>query len=251
MNTITNGSRRAGIDRNAAAAGRSVAARAAAVALAATVALGASAATRAAQYGVRVLDGDGEPVAGASVCIGLEGNYRQFGTAFTDVDGWSDFVEVPNIPFVVTVSKTRFTGLRRSEPARGYNVVRELTLVEGQPGPRCRAGSSMVANPPVIDVRDVTVVEDGATTRLTPRVTGSPSEYRLAALGTGFFDPAAGWQRFDTTIDLPPALADASSVLLQLRRYAGSDEAWVEARSDIVTIELPSAEREGRVDPNG
>jgi len=210
------------------------------IALALGIALGASGAADAARYGVRVVDPGGTPVVGASVCIGLEGNYGQFGTAFTDLEGRIEFVEVPNVPIVVTISKTRFAGLRKSEPARGYDIVRELTLMEGVPGPRCRAGSSVVANPPVIDVRDVAVLDEGAVTSLIPSATGEPSEYRIAR-----DDDFAGadWRRFDTTIALPSALADARSVALQLRRHAGDSRDWVEARSSVVTVVLGNRER--------
>ena len=211
--------------------------RAAVLAIAAAVGLGALGTAQAARFGVRVVDGSGGPVAGASVCVGLEGNYRQFGTAFTDADGRAALVEVPNIPFVVTVSKTRFTGTRLQQPARGYDLVREVTLAEGLPGPRCKGGSSMVAAPPLIDVRGVDVSDDVAATTLRPRVTGEPSEYRLA-LDESF--GGAGWQRFDDAIVVPSALAGEPSVYLQLRRYSGDERGWLEARSNVVTVYLPA-----------
>ena len=246
MNTITTSSATTGDHASRAArrtvrrdAGRAGGRRAGHLVGAALIAaaLGASAGAQAARFGVRVVDAFGEPVAGASVCVGLEGNYRQFGTAFTDADGLADMLEVPNVPLVVTVSKTRFAGTRLQEPGRGFDIVRELTLVEGLPGPRCRAGSSMAANPPIIDVRDVAVTGEGTGTTLTPTVTGSPSEYRVALDGD-LLEYAGGWQRFDTTITLPRALADARSIVLQLRRQVGDERASIEALSDVVTVEL-------------
>jgi len=56
----------------------------------------------AAKFGVRVVDDNGIPVAGASVCIGLQGNYKQFAATFTDTQG-QVVVEVPNVPLLVTV----------------------------------------------------------------------------------------------------------------------------------------------------
>ncbi len=41
----------------------------------------------AGMFGVRVVDDSGAPVVGASVCVGLPGNYKQFGALFTDSDG--------------------------------------------------------------------------------------------------------------------------------------------------------------------
>ena len=202
----------------------------------AAAALLASAAADAARFGVRVVDGSGLPVVGASVCIGLEGNYRQFGTAFTDARGQVELVEVPAVPFVVTVSKSRFSGVRRSEPARGFDLVSEITLTEGKPGPRCKAGSTVVANPPRIEVLDVDIDGDDSSMSLTPSVTGEPSHYRVAR-DDGF--EGAGWQPFERTIALPGPLADAGSLYLQLRRFEGSSDAWLEARSDVVTVRLP------------
>ena len=206
--------------------------------LAAALVLGlaAAGAAEAARFGVRVVDERGQPVAGASVCIGLEGNYGQFGTLFTDADGQADLVEVPNVPFVVTVSKTRFTGLRRGEPARSYDLVRQITLAEGQPGPRCKAGSTLADGPSLIDVRHVDVETDATSTRLVPRVSGEPGEYRIA--GDGDIE-GAPWQRFERSIAVPASLADAPAVYLQLRRYEGSRKSWIEARSNVVTVDLP------------
>ena len=212
---------------------------AASIALGLTLAAGAGTA-QAARYGVHVVDGAGEPVAGASVCIGIEGSFRRFGAMFTDVRGRAELVEVPDVPLVVTVSKTRFSGLRFTQPARRFDLVREVVLEPGLPGPRCKAGSSLVANPPSIGVLrvDVTGERDAATLR--PEVTGEPSHYRL-----GFdesFDGAV-WQRFERAITVPNALAGVDSVYLQLRRLEGSPSAWLEARSDAVQVALPRRRR--------
>ena len=190
----------------------------------------------AARFGVRVVDETGEPVVGASVCVGLEGNYRQFGTAFTDVDGRVDMIDVPNVPFVVTVSKTRFAAVRHREPARGFDLVREITLGEGVPGPRCKAGSSIADGPGLVEVRRVDVAGRGAAITLTPDVSGAPSHYRVAR-DERFAD--SPWQRFERSIALPGALAEAPSVYLQMRRFDGAPDGWLEARSNVVTVFLP------------
>lgn len=199
--------------------------------------LGATAAAQAARFGVRVIGDDGEPVAGASVCVGLHGNYRQFGTAFTDLDGVASLVEVPNVPFVVTISKTRFAAVRMEQPAIGYNLVRDVTLTTGLPGPRCKADSTVAANPPVIEVRTVDVVGETAGTTLTPSVTGEPNHYRLAD-NADFL--GSTWQRFERSITLPSALGNGAEVYLQMRRFEGATNSWVEARSEVVTISLPN-----------
>jgi len=191
----------------------------------------------AGKFGVRVVNESGEPVVGASVCVGLPGNYKQFGALFTDSDGQA-ITEVPNIPLVVTVSKTRFSGTRISEPARGYNLIKQVTLSEGVPGPRCRAGSTMAAaNPPSIVIGDVDIDEGVYSTTLKPAVSGEPDHYRVST-SAEFAD--ARWQPFDTTIALSSSLSDKPSVFLQMRRFAGNSTGWVEARSRVVMVQLPT-----------
>lgn len=204
-------------------------------ALGAALATGASANT----FGVRVVDAAGLPVAGAAVCVGLEGNYRQFGALFTDLDGVAR-VDVPNVPLVVTVSKTRFSGVRRTEPARGFDLVREVRLAEGVPGPRCKAGST-VAEPgqdPIL-IRDLDVADGpGGTPTVSARVTGAPTHYRI---GPDAELRDAAWQRFRDAMLVPGSLADAPTVFLQLRRYVGTPDAWLEARSEVTEVTLPVA----------
>lgn len=198
----------------------------------------ASSAT-AAQFGVRIVDASGEPVAGASVCFGLPGSYRQFGALFTDTDGQA-MTDVPNIPFVVTVSKTRFSGIRLNEPGRGFNLIKQITLSEGTPGPRCKAGSTLAdTNPSSIVVGHVEVLTDGQVPQLIPIATGEPTEYRVSDTPDIDF---ARWSSLNEVIQLPGAMASASEVYLQLRRYVGTQTGWLEARSSIVKVFLPPAE---------
>lgn len=195
----------------------------------------------AAQFGVRVVDDAGVPVAGASVCIGLPGSYRQFGALFTDSDGQA-VTDVPNIPFVVTVSKTRFSGIRVNEPGRGFNLIKQITLSEGTPGPRCKAGSTLAdVEPSSIVVDRVEVVANENARSLLPTVTGQPTEYRVS--NTPEFI-SAGWSELEESISLPRAIASEAEVYLQLRRYEGTQTGWLEARSKIVKVYLaPSEER--------
>ncbi len=189
----------------------------------------------AATYGVRVVDPAGKPVAGASVCIGLAGNYSQFGAEFTGADGIVR-VDVPNVPLVVTVSKTRFAGIRIEEPARGFNLVKQVTLVDGVPGPRCRAGSTMVEGPgiPPITIQNIDV-NQGAALVLRPTVTGAPSHYRIDS-DSSFSN--AKWKPYTDSIRVAGNLASQQSLFLQMRQYAGSSKGWLEARSEVVTITI-------------
>ena len=209
-----------------------------AAALAALACAAPLAPLHAATFGVRVVDAAGSPVPGASVCVGLEGNYRQFGALFTDLDGQAT-VEVPNVPLVVTVSRTRFSGVRLSEPARGFSLVREVRLADGVPGPRCKAGST-VAEPghdPIL-IRDVAVVGGVGAPTVSARVTGEPTHYRI---GSNRELEDVAWQRFVDGISVPGSLADEPSVFLQLRRYMGTPDAWLEARSEVTEVALPEA----------
>lgn len=189
----------------------------------------------AGQFGVRVVGLDGLPVAGASVCFGLPGNYRQFGAVFTDIDGQA-VVEVPNLPFVVTVSKTRFSGVRINEPARGFNLIKQVTLAEGTPGPRCKAGSTLAdGGESSIHISQVQVLATSRSTSLVPETTGEPTEYRVSS--SPEFSTAK-WAKFDDSIRIAGPLAQGDRIYLQLRRFEGTNNGWIEARSKTATVFL-------------
>ncbi len=196
-----------------------------------------STAATAAKFGVHVVDENGAPVAGAAVCIGLQGNYKQFGAQFTDISG-NVMVDVPNVPLLVTVSKDRFTGVRTSEPARGFNLLKQIRLMEGVPGPRCKAGSSLAdssPNPPTINVSKIDVVDGAFGTTLKPIVSGEPSHYRVSADST--FNGAV-WQNYSSQIALVGNLTEAAKIYVQMRKYEGSRTSWIEARSPVMTALL-------------
>ncbi|MFK8075305.1 MAG: hypothetical protein AB8B84_01870 [Granulosicoccus sp.] len=199
--------------------------------LASFVTMSANAAT----FGVKVVDDRGQPIAGAAVCIGLPGNYKQFGAKITDEGGVAT-VDVPNVPLVVTISKTRFSAMRVNEPARGFNLLKEMTLSEGNPGPRCNAGQTIADNL-FIKIDSVEVTESAYSTTLTPSVDGDATQYRVSR--TPSFT-GAKWQRFQSSIALSASLSDEDEVYLQLRRYIGSSKSWVEASSAVVTVKLPA-----------
>ncbi|PID60951.1 MAG: hypothetical protein CSB44_08730 [Gammaproteobacteria bacterium] len=193
---------------------------------------------QATTFGVRVVNQQGEPIAGAAVCVGMEGNYRQFGATFTDDDGEA-VMDVPNVPLVVTVSKTRFSAMRIKEPARGFNLIKEVTLHEGQPGPRCKADSAYADAEPGevnISISNIDIVESAEGAVLRPEVSGNPSHYRIASTPE-FAD--AGWRRYDRSITVPRSMSrDEKPIYLQMRRFEGGSTGWLEARSNIVTVRL-------------
>jgi ribosomal protein L11 len=189
----------------------------------------------AATYGVRVVDFDGVPIAGAAVCVGIQGNYKQFGALFTDATGTAQ-VDVPNVPLIVTVSKNRTAGIRITEPARGFNLIKQVKLIDGIPGPRCRADSSLADAPGIEQIRiaDIDIREDAFSMTLRPNVSGDPSHYRVSDKAD-FTD--AKWRRFSTTIPLTE-YSDAEMVFVQMRRLEGTAKSWLESRSDVVTVRL-------------
>jgi len=201
--------------------------------------------SQAATFGVKVVADNGQPIVGAAVCIGTHGNYRQFAAQFTSSTG-DVSVEVPNVPLVVTVSKDRFSGMRIAEPARTFNLIKKIKLIEGVPGPRCRAGSSMAINSSAPDPRSLVVnrvqiktsAESGASSflSLVPDVTGEPSHYRIS---DSFDITQAHWHRFTPAIRLPEKLRDKESIYMQVRRFKSRSTGWIEARSLVVSVPLP------------
>lgn len=191
----------------------------------------------AALFGVTVVDDAGKPVSGASVCLGLPGNYGQFGMMFTDNEGRA-VGEVPRIPFVVTVSKTRFSGVRLQEPARGFNLVKQVRLSDGNPGPRCKAGSTLAdGGKSGIQVSGISAQRIDDQTRIRFDASGEPAEYRLSE--TEDFFSAGSWLQLEESIAVPADLAGQNEIFLQLRRYEGNDTSWIEARSRVVAVTMP------------
>lgn len=211
--------------------------------LAATVGLAAHTAVSATEFGVRVLDPVGAPIAGAAVCVGMPGNPRQFGARMTDRDGRAH-LDVPNVPLVVTVSQSRFSSVRVQEPARDFNLVRDITLREGVPGPRCRGGSSLAARseaagPGELVIERIEFPDTGeGGMALRPLVAGAaPTHYRLGRSVAALEDTR--WQSFDSEIALGDGNADVPGLFLQLRRRVGGDDAWIETVSPTVAVRLP------------
>lgn len=187
----------------------------------------------------RVTDREGHPMPGVAVCVGMQGNYKRFGALFTDSSGMA-MVEVPSVPLVVTVSKNRFTGTRITEPARRYALIKEVRLQEGVPGPRCKAGSSLVsaAGVPNLLVREIDIAGSPSSRLLRPNVSGSPSHYRIgesADLG------GANWQPYAGEISLSAAQSAKNALYMQLRNRSGGGDAWVESVSNVITIVMPTS----------
>lgn len=201
----------------------------------------ASANSHAAKFGVRVVSPDGTPVAGAAVCIGTHGNYKQFGAMFTSANG-DVTVDVPPVPLVVTISKNRFSGMRIDEPARRFNLIKTVKLHDGVPGPRCRAGSSMAqsgsgSSSSGLQINSVDVNERAFDVSVTPIVSGSANSYRISRSASM---NGSTWRKMSAgagSIRVEDKLL-GSTVYLQVRRYKEVKGAVLEAQSNIFPVNL-------------
>jgi ribosomal protein L11 len=191
----------------------------------------------AAKFGVKIVNESGQAIEGAAVCIGMPGNYTQFGSLLTDESGLA-MLEVPQVPFVLTVSKAQVGGFKKFEPARGFNLIKQLTLKEGTSGPKCTVVGSMKSQSSV-RITNVQVTDDTYTRTLKPHVVGKPTEYRVSRKSS--FE-GAKWKRFDSSIPLSANLSEKGEVYIQMRRYAGLNKSWIEALSDVVNVKLPTFE---------
>jgi hypothetical protein len=191
----------------------------------------------AAKFGVKIVNESGHVVEGAAVCIGMPGNYTQFGSLLTDESGLA-MLEVPQVPFVLTVSKRQVGGFKINEPARGFNLIKQLTLKQGTSGLKCNV-VGLIKSESSVRISNVQVTDNTYTRTLKPHVVGKPTEYRVSR--TSSFK-GAKWKRFDTSIPLSASLSEEGEVYIQMRRYTGVNKSWIEARSDIVNVKLPTFE---------
>ncbi|MFT6301015.1 MAG: hypothetical protein ACI9XK_002767 [Granulosicoccus sp.] len=191
----------------------------------------------AAKFGVKIVNESGQAVEGAAVCVGMPGNYTQFGSLLTDESGLA-MLDVPLVPFVLTVSKSQLGAIKMNEPARGYNLIKQLTLMQGTFGPKCNV-VGLVKSESSVRISDVQITDNTFATTLKLQVVGEPTEYRI---GRSSSFTGAQWKRFDTSIPLSASLSEENEVYIQMRRYKGLNKSWIEARSDIVTVKLPTFE---------
>lgn len=201
------------------------------------IAVVASTPAAAAKFGVKIVNEAGQSLAGIAVCIGMHGNYTQFGSMLTDKSGLA-MVEVPKVPFVLTASKSGMGAIRINEPARGFNLIKEVTLTKDASEPTCNV-VGLEKSESSVKISDVQVTESTFTTTLNPRVVGEPTEYRVSRTPTF---TGAKWERFQTSIPLSASLSEEDEVYIQMRRYAGTRKGWIEVRSDVVNVKLPTFE---------
>lgn len=191
----------------------------------------------AAKYGVKIVNESGQAVEGAAVCVGLAGNQVQFGSTLTDASGLA-MLEVPAVPFMLTVSKSRMGSMELKEPARGYNLIKQVTLKQGTAGPKCHV-VGLDRSESLVRISYVEVTDNAYSTTLTPTVIGEPTQYRVSRTDS-FKD--AQWKRFESSIPLSASLSEQDEVYIQMRRYKSVNKSWIEARSDAVSVKLPRFE---------
>ena len=205
-------------------------------AVAAAMFLLATTTAHAAKFGVKVVSADGTPIAGAAVCIGTHGNYKQFAAMFTSADG-DVVVDVPPVPLLVTVSKSRFSAVRLTEPARRYNLVKTVKLQDGIPGPRCKADSSL-ADAGITNggptISNVGVRDKVFNVSLMPQVSGGVNKYRIA---TSKSMRNAVWEDFRKEIVVDPKML-GKTVYLQVAKVLQQEGASIEAHSNVVAVDL-------------
>jgi hypothetical protein len=189
----------------------------------------------AAKFGVKIVNESGQAIAGAAVCMGMHGNYGQFGSMHTDESGLA-MVEMPNVPFVLTVSKNQMGSLRTNEPGRGFNLIKQITLKQGNLAPKCMV-DGFVKSESSVKISDIQITENTYATTLKPQVVGEPTQYRVSK-SSSF--SGAKWKRFESSIPLSASLSQEDEVYLQMRRYEGSKKSWIEARSDVINVKLPT-----------
>ena len=191
----------------------------------------------AAKFGVKVVSADGTPVAGAAVCIGTHGNYKQFAAVFTSSEG-NVVVDVPPVPLLVTVSKSRFSAVRLSEPARRYNLIKTVKLQDGMPGPRCKADSSMADGAGVTNggptISKVDVSDKVFNVALRATVSGGVNKYRIASSRSM---QNAVWEDFRQEIVVDPKML-GKTVYLQVAKVVQQKGASLEAHSNVVEVNL-------------
>lgn len=188
-------------------------------------------------FGVKIVDESGQSMSNVSVCVGLPGNPTKYGSLLSDESGLA-LLDVPKLPFVLTVSKARFGSMQINEPARGFNLIKQLTLKQGPSNAVCNV-ADLTKSQSSVRISTVQVVDSAFTKTLQPNVVGAPTQYRVSR--TPSFT-GAKWQRFDTAIPLSAGLSEEASVYIQMRRYTSLDKSWIEARSEVVNVRLPTYE---------
>ena len=150
---------------------------------------------------------------------------------------------------MVTVSKSRFTGVRLAEPARRFNLIKEVRLLDGVPGPRCRAGSALAssgsesvtmgsdsADASSLQIRNVNVTDGVYSVALNPSLRGTPNQYRI---GTSPRFDDARWKKYNNEITVTGNLLFTENLYLQMRRIVSSANGSISVDSNVYRVNMP------------
>ncbi len=194
--------------------------------------IGASRA-EAADFGVRVVDEFGQPLAGASVCLGTRAQMDQFGSYVTSPDGHVVLNEAPRVPLNVVVSKQDYQGVRFVEPIRNFNIVTEVTLLLDGEGPVCHSPelAQQEEEKRHLSIANLFASKKGPVYTIRSEIEGEPSHYRISTR-KDFKD--AKWLPYKKRIKFWGQTD--GNLFYQVKRFTGGKKGWLEARSHVASI---------------
>lgn len=191
----------------------------------------------AADLTVRVLNkSTGQPLEGASACLGTDADPVQLGARHTGPDGKAAFADVPGAPLSLIVSKSGYRSERKAVSGGPYDQELTILLAKGSGGRySCDAGAVVTRKagpaPPFLLDRGAAVTADR---RVSLHFSAErATEYR-ASESSDF--AGAEWR----TIEGTPAFELSAgpgrkTVYLQLRRYREAEGARLETRSEVLS----------------
>lgn len=194
--------------------------------------IGASRA-EAADFGVRVVDEYGQPIAGAAVCLGTAAQVDQFGTYVTSPDGHVLLNDAPRTALNIVVSKKDYQGVRFMEPLRSYNMVTEVTLLLDGEGPVCHSPelAQQEEEKRHLSIANLYASKNGSVYTIQSDIDGQPSHYRISTR-KDFKD--AKWLPYNKRVKFWGQTD--GDLFYQVKRFTGGKTGWLEARSHVASI---------------
>lgn len=190
----------------------------------------------AASFGVRVIDEQGQPLAGAAVCIGTAANPGQFGAFMTAADGSARIDNAPAVPLRITVSKEAFQGVHFEEPIRNWNLMTDVTLLRDGEGPVCDISGhadAQAADSERLKISYLNAFKSRAGYTIESDIQGAPTHYRVSHRKDF---AGAKWQPYQKAVTYRGAAKDA--LYFQVKRFSGNTGSWLEARSAVADIAI-------------
>lgn len=194
--------------------------------------IGASRA-EAADFGVRVVDEFGQPLAGAAVCLGTGAQVDQFGTFVTSPDGHVLLNDAPRIPLTIVISKKDYQGVQFIESVRSFNMVTEVTLLLDGTGPVCHSPelAQQEEEKRHLSIANLFASKNGSVYTIQSDIDGEPSHYRISTR-KDFKD--AKWLPYNKRVKFWGQTD--GDLFYQVKRFTGGKKGWLEARSHVASI---------------